>query len=217
MTDLLPPNASRFERGMARTGDRLAAIDYDPAALWNPDTCPIALLPWLAWTLHTDHWDPAWSDARKRVAVASAIDDHRHRGTRLSMERVLASFDELLSLTEWFEATPRRDPYTFEVRLNLIDAAGVAGGERTSAAFAEAIIAEVTRAKPVRAAFEFVAALSMEAAALPLAAAQATGYRRIDVDATIPADTSQPWVDLLQDENGEPLTDDFGGYLDGTP
>ena len=57
MINLLPPNASALERAIAATG---AGIDTLPVAVrdvWNPATCPVALLPWLAWALAVDEWD----------------------------------------------------------------------------------------------------------------------------------------------------------------
>jgi phage tail P2-like protein len=38
--------------------------------LWNPQTCPLAALPWLAWTLSIDKWDTDWTEERKRTATA---------------------------------------------------------------------------------------------------------------------------------------------------
>lgn len=182
--------------------------------LWNPQTCPIDLLPWLAWALSIDQWNVAWSDAQKRDAVAGAIEQQRVKGTRASVEAVLASFDDLLELVEWFEAAPRAAPHTFEVRLPLVDADGVAGGTRVSAEFAQAIVTEVTKTKPVRAHFQLVQQLTLEGLPAPVGALRAAGYRRVALDAT--ATAAIPWGDLLQTEHGEPLEDDTGTFIDGS-
>lgn len=90
MTNLLPPNASALERAIAATG---AGIDTLPVAvrdIWNPATCPAALLPWLAWALAVDEWDETWSEAVKRTVIADAIEVHRHRGTVWSLKKSLA-------------------------------------------------------------------------------------------------------------------------------
>lgn len=213
--NLLPPNASRLERAFDRVAARrLATIDADPSALWDPATCPITLLPWLAWTFHVDIWDADWTDERKRAVVAGAIEFHRRRGTRWSVEQVLASFDQLLRVTAWHETVPRGDPFTFLVTQPVIGADGLAGGERLSAATARAIVNEINRVKSARDVFELVQSLDLAGVPAPFAAAQATGYRRIDL-AAADGDPAVPWGDLLQDQNGEPLTDDAGGYLDG--
>lgn len=209
--DLLPPNATPLERGISAAIAR--TIGFDLGALWNPATCPPDLLPWLAWGLSVDRWDPEWTDDEKRAATASAIADQRHKGTRWAVEQVLRRFDDLLQLVEWFEVLPHLDRHTFEVRLPLIDADGVAGGRRVSAEFARAIITEVSRAKPVRAHFTLVQALELQGAILPFAALQATHYRRLDVS-TVNAGDTTPWADLLQTENGEPLFDDFEAIED---
>ena len=108
--DLLPPNATKFERAFASVaGVRLEAIPFDIGALWDPATCPSDLLPWLAWGLSIDRWDAAWSDAQKRAAVARAIDEQRHKGTRYAVEQVLQRWDDLLQLVEWFEVEPLQD------------------------------------------------------------------------------------------------------------
>ncbi|AOH83619.1 hypothetical protein AWL63_06180 [Sphingomonas panacis] len=213
--DLLPPNATPLERAIASASARIEDVPIDLAALWNPATCPSDLLPWLAWALSTDNWDTGWSDAQRRAAVASAIEDQRHKGTRYTVERVLASFDELLRLVEWFEMSPRGAPYTFEVRLPVIGADGVAGGQRVSAQFARTIYDAVSAAKPVRAHFQLVQQLAHIARPGLVAALQATSYRRIDADTRHP-DDGTIWTDLLQTEYGEPLADDFGTFIDGT-
>lgn len=213
--NLLPSNASPLERDMAGAAKAVNALPFDIQSVWSPTRCPVALLPWLAWSLSIDQWGSDWSDAQKRSAVASAIDDQRHKGTRLSVERVLARFDSLLYLVEWFEATPNLDPYTFEVRLPLIDGGGVVGGDRVTAEFARAIVRDVTSTKPVRAHFELVQELALSMPLGLVAAAQATGYRRLETD-TVNAGDTTPWTDLIQDENGEPLEDDSGGTVDGS-
>jgi len=55
---VLPPNATPFERNLESAGWRLG--DDGPAgirSLWNPQSIPAALLPWLAWALGVEAWD----------------------------------------------------------------------------------------------------------------------------------------------------------------
>ena len=66
---LLPQNATDPERAIEdamRAGIDVSAI----GSLWNPATCPLALLPWLAWAWSVDEWDLAWSEAQQRAMVA---------------------------------------------------------------------------------------------------------------------------------------------------
>lgn len=215
MVDLLPPNASALERAFAGATARIDAIPVDLAALWDPARCPPTLLPWLAWTLSIDRWSADWSDAVKRAAVASAIADQRIKGSRYSVERVLASFDALIELVEWFEAGGTGVPRTFEVRLPVVDADGIAGGTRASAAVARAIVADVTRVKPLAAHFDLLMTLLLAGHPAPVMAVQATGYLRLT--GGVAGDDSLPFSALLQDENGEPLFDDFDEPIDGEP
>ena len=209
MTSLLPPNATPFERALeavtARIGDISAPID----TLLDPQRISGEWLPWLAWALSVDMWDSAWPDAVKRDAVAQSIALHRIKGTRQSVAAVLARFDELARIIEWHEATPRAQPHTFEIHLP------VAGGAHATAAFADAIVREVSRVKPLREHFTLLQGFSAAVGIGVQAVARPTVARRDDLLLT--DDRSQPWDAFLQNEDGEPLQADDGGFLDTTP
>lgn len=90
---LLPPNTTALDRAAeAVIVGHLAAIDQPHRALWNPDTCPLELLPWLAWQLSVDEWSESWPQERKRNAIKQSIALHRKRGTpwavRQAVQRV---------------------------------------------------------------------------------------------------------------------------------
>jgi phage tail P2-like protein len=213
MTSLLPPNATRLERGLEAGLAPLAAIDTPIEQLWDPATCAIDLLPWLAYSLSVDSWDPEWSEATKRDAVARSIELHRVKGTRASVEAVLARFDELASVVEWHEASPRQAPHTFEVHLPIVAAPGVVpSGARVTAAFAERIVNEVARAKPLREHFGLVQSLALTAGVAVQGTARLASYRRQGLDAQL---TFGPeWDDYLQTEDGEPLQAETAAILD---
>ncbi|WP_267382604.1 MULTISPECIES: phage tail protein I [unclassified Sphingomonas] len=214
LPSLLPPNATPLERALEGATARVGAIDIAQAAeLWNPATCPAPILPWLAWSLSVDFWDPAWSDAVKREAVATSIAKHRRKGTRTSVEEVLARYDELLRVIEWFKAVPPAQPHTFEIQLDLVTAEGVApGGLRSSAAFAEAIIRDVTRVKPLREHFILAQTLRARAAVGIFGVARLAGFVR--ERAALVSDTSPFWDPCLQSEDGEPFQDDLGTFFE---
>ena len=67
MNDLLPPSATKQERALALATSRVSDVPLPIRTLWNPDTCPLELLPWLAWALSVDTWDPNWSESIKRA------------------------------------------------------------------------------------------------------------------------------------------------------
>lgn len=215
-TDLLPPASTPLERALADATARIGDVPIPLAALWDPATCPVAVLPWLAWGLSVDNWDPNWGEATKRTAISQSIAIHRIKGTPASVEAVLARFDELLTIVEWHETTPRRAPHTFEIILDLVAADGSTGGERATAAFAERIIADITRVKPLREHFILVQKLAVDGLVGVQGALRTAGFRR-QRHAVVMADETQPWALLLQDQNGEPLQSNDGTFLEHAP
>lgn len=210
MTSLLPPNATGAERALEqamRSGIDLAAV----GTLWNPETCPVDVLPFLAWGLAISHWDRDWTEAQKRGAIADAIPFHQRKGTRAAVEEVLARFHPLLSLVEWWQANPRRDPYTFEVR-------APAGPDGIDASFlttetAEAIIRDVAAAKNARSHFYFVFALEAQATLWMAGGFMPGTATRADYSAEL--DESRDWDIVLQTEDGEPIrTEDDTDFLE---
>lgn len=87
---LLPPNASALDRAAeAVMVAHLHSITQPHRDLWNPYTCPIQWLPWMAWALSVDDWDPAWTEAQQRSMVAAAISLHRKKGTSWAIREAL--------------------------------------------------------------------------------------------------------------------------------
>ncbi len=100
---LLPNNATVIEKAFAASLAQINDIDIPIGTLWDPDKCPIALLPWLAWTVSVDSWDTNWSEADKRQAVKDAIPLARHKGTKAALTRALKPFSPDYTFKEWFE------------------------------------------------------------------------------------------------------------------
>lgn len=90
MSDLLPANSTPCERAISAATDRAGQIPTPAALMWDPARIPAEMLPWLAWAVSVDHWDPAWPEARQRAAIAGAADWHRNKGTRASALALLA-------------------------------------------------------------------------------------------------------------------------------
>jgi phage tail P2-like protein len=199
---LLPPNASKLERALEAATARVGDVPVPLSELWDPAACPIDLLPWLAWGLSADVWDAAWPEAVKRNAVATSIAQHRIKGTPAAVKTVLARFDALLELVEWWQSGGT--PHTFEVRLPL----NADGGTRATAAFAEAIIRDVTRVKPVRAHFELVQQITASAAIGIVGVARAVSMLRLQRAGG--PNTDPAWLNFLQTEEGEPFENEGG-------
>lgn len=209
---LLPPNATRLERaleaGAARISDVTAPID----TLVNPATIDAGVLPWLAYGFSVDFWDAAWSEAVKRRAVADSIAQHRIKGTRASVEHVLARVDSLARVIEAREDPARLAPHTFEVELPLVIEAGAAGGQRADAAIVDDIIAQVTAVKPLREHLTVVQSLMMQGGIGIQTAARLASYTREETALLV--DTSPVWDFYLQTEEGEPMQAETGSILD---
>ena len=84
---LLPSNASMIERATEAATAPPVAVPL--ADLWNPVTCPAALLPWLAWALSVDDWDADWPEQVKRDVIAASVEIHRRKGPVWAMRRAL--------------------------------------------------------------------------------------------------------------------------------
>lgn len=145
---LLPPNALPAERALeeATTTEVLSIPDLI-RAVKNPDTCPAELLPWLAWEYSVDTWLPEWNEEQKRAAIRSATYIHRHRGTRGAIETALEGLPFTYQLTEWFEQTPRGEPYTFSL---VVEQAGNPVNEQHIQDFKNAVM----RSKNLRSWFD---------------------------------------------------------------
>jgi len=176
--------------------------------VWNPNTCPAHLLPWLAWAVSIDRWSADWSEARKRLEIAKSIDDHRVKGSRASVEEVLQRYDELLELVEWWETFPTATPHTFEIRLPL----GPDGGARASREFVEAIISEVVTVKPARSHFQLIQMLDAAAPVYLVSGAMAGGFQRHDAVAA--HDDDPVWATYVTGESGKPIQLEAGGFLE---
>lgn len=87
--DLLPPSANPHERAISNTIARISNVSTTIKEVWNPQTCPSDILPWLAWSLRVDNWDPTLPDDQKRALIASSIEIHRLKGTIGALKRAL--------------------------------------------------------------------------------------------------------------------------------
>lgn len=87
--DLLPSNSTPLERAMATAAARILAIDLPIDRMWDPETIPAEFLPWLAWSLSVDIWDPEWTEETKRKAIAASIEVHRHKGSVGAVKRAV--------------------------------------------------------------------------------------------------------------------------------
>ncbi len=151
---LLPPSATQAERAIEQATGRLEDVPTPQRTLWDPDTCPADLLPWLAWALSLDAWQPYWPESVKRERIRKAIEIQRKKGTAQSVRDTVASFGGALSIKEWWQNDPPTEPHTFDLLLT------VGAGMPATADYQQDIVDEVSRTKPVRSHFTLTAGIS---------------------------------------------------------
>jgi phage tail P2-like protein len=176
---MLPVNATGQERAIEAATARLANVPVPVRSLWNPATCPVTLLPWLAWALSVDTWSPDWPGPVKRARIARAIEIQRKKGTLAGIRAVVEIFGGAVSIVEWWQQTPRGTPHTFSVSLSL----GQIDGAPAPAALIEDVITEIRRAKPARSHFEFLLGIEAEAREGLIAVARPIIYARLSTAA----------------------------------
>lgn len=86
MPDLLPHNATEAERALSCAVARVSVVPVPIRSLWDADTCPEDLLPWLAWAVSVDDWSASWSVADKREVIRRSLAIHRIKGTVSSVD-----------------------------------------------------------------------------------------------------------------------------------
>jgi phage tail P2-like protein len=64
--------------------------------LWNPATCRVNFLPYLAWAFSVDRW----AESVKRQVVSDAFYIHQHKDTISGIRRVVEPFGFLIRVVE---------------------------------------------------------------------------------------------------------------------
>lgn len=118
---LLPPSASAAERALEDATARMGELPVAIRDLWNPQTCPAALLPWLAWALSADQWEASWPEPTRRAVIAEALELHRRKGTPWAVERALiVAGAPNAQVVEWFDyAGAPGAPFHFKVVVDI--------------------------------------------------------------------------------------------------
>ncbi len=208
--NLLPPNSSALERAFDTV--ELASLGAMPPAVadvWSPERCPAPLLSWLGWGLSIDIWDAAWTEAQKRTAIASAIEDQRRKGTRAALRRALDRIDPFIGITEWFQEPWALPPYTFRLDLPDLNTSTVDYNDDVVGV----ILRDITAIKPLRA--HVFASFRIRALAQTglVGAVIWCGLARVETDADLDTAQEPEWATYLQTEDGEPLLAETGAFL----
>ncbi len=119
MKSLLPINSTQLERAMEAAFFEKTIVPLRD--LYNADTCPVHLLPHLAWAWSVDRWDYRWPEAVKRAAIKASYYIHAHKGTIGALRRVVEPLGYLIEIIEWFNMKPEGVPGTFALKVGVLD------------------------------------------------------------------------------------------------
>ncbi|MCX8678615.1 phage tail protein I [Gilliamella sp. B2865] len=114
---LLPPSSTTLEKRLSQA--MVCDFPILLRSLWNPQTCPYELLPYLAWQYSVDYWDENWTEQIKRKVIAEAFEIHQHKGTKEAIRRAVSSFGYLIDLIEWWQND--KTPGTFSIEIGVLD------------------------------------------------------------------------------------------------
>lgn len=76
---ILPSNSTPLELALEQVINR--PIPNLIGDMWNPDTCPVELLNYLAFSLAVEVWDDSWSESVKRTVIKASIPEYQIKGT----------------------------------------------------------------------------------------------------------------------------------------
>lgn len=116
---ILPSNSTTLEVLAAQALNKIQRVPIPISTLYNPDTCPVDLLPYLAWAWSVDRWDPSWADQTKRNVIKASYSVHKKKGTIGSLRRVVEPLGYLIKVTEWWNFGGV--PGTFKLDIGVLD------------------------------------------------------------------------------------------------
>lgn len=128
---LLPSNATVEEIALSLA----IARDLEPEQVrlvWQPENCPIEMLPWLAWAFHVDDWDDGWDEQVKRRIVHDSIELHRKKGTPWAVKQALLNIGYPVRLIE-----RTGTPYIFNLEVGLSAGADIEQCYRDAVRYAD--------------------------------------------------------------------------------
>ncbi|ENI5448062.1 phage tail protein I [Citrobacter freundii] len=131
LLDVLPQNLAQNPDVIAMSkaiDDELHAINklIPKTTIYGlVDGLESAVLDHLAWQWNSDTWRDNWPVSLKRSVFKSIIRTKRIKGTRAAVEDAVSSLGGVVDITEWFEQSPRGEPYTASIvaSINSFDGA----------------------------------------------------------------------------------------------
>lgn len=115
MSQLLAPNATKFEMKFENAFSRVSNVELNIRSFNDPLNAPVEVLPWLAWERSVDIWNKNWTETQKRQVIKTSLYNHSIKGTVESLEVALNSLGFPVIVQEWFNMVPVGKPYTFKL------------------------------------------------------------------------------------------------------
>ncbi|MFT4925627.1 MAG: phage tail P2-like protein [Phenylobacterium sp.] len=167
---LLPLNATDFERDLEQAAARIDNMPIDVGKLWDPDSCPASLLPWLAWAMSVDEWDREWNEDTQRSLIKHAAYTHRQKGTVGAVKKALSALGVTVDFLEWFQDVDdlalapihNTQPYTFVFIAWANENPYTSNEVFLNPELYDAITRIVNQLKPARAHFDFLIGVKLE-------------------------------------------------------
>ncbi|MCU6243838.1 MULTISPECIES: phage tail protein I [Enterobacteriaceae] len=116
---LLPTGSTDMELRAEQASAEVSAVNVPINTLWDADTCPPQLLPYLAWAFSVERWDDTWDEATKRSIIKGSYMLHRRKGTISALRQAVEPLGYLISVTEWWQND--KTPGTFEMEVATLD------------------------------------------------------------------------------------------------
>lgn len=134
-----------------------------------------AVLDHLAWQWNSDTWRDNWPVSLKRSVFKSIIRTKRIKGTRAAVEDVVSSLGGVVDIKEWFEQSPRGEPYTASIvaSINSFD------GAVPSKEMLDDVIRNIKYAKSARTLYSFSQAANISSSIGIAGGLQSVSYVRL--------------------------------------
>lgn len=157
LSQLIPENLNR-DVNVKACADALdsqlqeIALNVDaPSIYLHLDSLTSEQLDHMATQWDASVWRQSWPIEIKRNVINNVIRDKRKKGTLLAVKNAIESIGIIISITEWWQETPKATPHTFKVVASLSDFDGLLEAE-----LQEDAIQLINDAKPVRSHYDFI-------------------------------------------------------------
>jgi phage tail P2-like protein len=121
-----------------------------PAIFSRIDDLTSEQLDHIAWQFDSKVWRDSWPLHLKQSVIRTIISEKSKRGTLSAVRNAVESLGSAVIIREWWETSPKGDPYTFAVTLSVNEIPG-----QVSAQTQADLMLRIDDVKPVRSRYTF--------------------------------------------------------------